>query len=51
MIYETAFVVRPDASEEVVAQIKNSLAETFKEFGAEVLVNDSWGSEIIRSTN
>jgi small subunit ribosomal protein S6 len=43
MIYETAFVVRPDASEEVVSSIKNSLAETFKEFGAEVLVNDSWG--------
>jgi ribosomal protein S6 len=43
MIYETAFVVRPDASEEVVSSIKNSLTETFKEFGAEVLVNDSWG--------
>jgi small subunit ribosomal protein S6 len=43
MIYETAFVVRPDASEEVVASIKNSLTETFKTFGAEVLVNDSWG--------
>jgi ribosomal protein S6/ribosomal protein S18 len=43
MIYETAFVVRPDASEEAVASIKTSLAETFKEFGAEVLVNDSWG--------
>lgn len=43
MIYETAFVVRPDASEEVVNSIKNSLQEIFKEFGAEVLVNDSWG--------
>ena len=43
MIYETAFVVRPDASEEVVNSIKSSLTETFKEFGAEVLVNDSWG--------
>ena len=43
MIYETAFVVRPDASEEAVASIKNALNETFKEFGAEVLVNDSWG--------
>jgi len=43
MIYETAFVVRPDASEEVVSSIKNSLAETFKAFGAEVLVTDSWG--------
>jgi len=43
MIYETAFVVRPDASEEVVASIKNALTQTFSEFGAEVLVNDSWG--------
>lgn len=43
MIYETAIVVRPDASEEVVSSIKNSLTETFKQFGAEVLVNDSWG--------
>ena len=43
MIYETAFVVRPDASEEAVASVKNSLAEIFKEFGAEVLVTDSWG--------
>ncbi len=43
MIYETAFVVRPDASEEAVASIKSVLNETFKEFGAEVLVNDSWG--------
>jgi small subunit ribosomal protein S6 len=43
MIYETAFVVRPDASEEVVNSVKNSLSEVFKKFGAEVLVNDSWG--------
>lgn len=43
MIYETAFVVRPDASEEAVASIKNGLTEVFKQFGAEVLVNDSWG--------
>lgn len=43
MIYETAFVVRPDASEEVVNSVKNSLSEVFKEFGAEVLVNDAWG--------
>ena len=43
MIYETAFVVRPDASEEVVASIKNALTQTLTEYGAEVLVNDSWG--------
>lgn len=43
MIYETAFVVRPDASEEAVNSVKSTLAEAFKEYGAEVLVNDSWG--------
>ena len=43
MIYETAFVVRPDASEEAVASVKNALAEAFKEHGAEVLVTDTWG--------
>jgi len=43
MIYETAFVVRPDASEEIVNSIKNTLNEVFKEYGAETLVTDSWG--------
>lgn len=43
MIYETAFVVRPDASEEAVASIKTALGDVFKEYGAEVLVSDSWG--------
>lgn len=43
MIYETAFVVRPDASEEAVNSIKTALTEVFKQFNAEVLVNDSWG--------
>ncbi|HXH74951.1 MAG TPA: 30S ribosomal protein S6 [Bacteriovoracaceae bacterium] len=43
MIYETAFVVRPDASEEVVNSIKTALTDVFKEYSAEVLVTDSWG--------
>lgn len=43
MIYETAFVVRPDATEEAIASIKTGLSEAFKQFNAEVLVNDSWG--------
>ncbi len=43
MIYETAFVVRPDATEEAIASIKTGLTESFKSFGAEILVNDSWG--------
>ena len=47
MIYETAFVVRPDASEEVVTSIKTALGDVFKEYGAEVLVSDSWGDERI----
>lgn len=43
MIYETAFVVRPDATEEAVASVKNTFAEALKEFSGEVLVTDSWG--------
>lgn len=43
MIYEAAYIVRADAAEEAATAIKNSVAETLKEFGAEVLVNDSWG--------
>ena len=43
MIYETAIVVRPDASEEVIGSVKKLVTETLKEFGVEVLVNDSWG--------
>ncbi len=43
MIYETAYVVRPDASEEALSSIKNMIQETLKEFKAESLVNDAWG--------
>jgi small subunit ribosomal protein S6 len=43
MIYETAFVVRPDASEEAVNSVKAALTDSLKSFGGEVLVNDSWG--------
>ena len=43
MIYETAIVVRPDASEEAVNSVKANLTDALKEFGGEVLVNDSWG--------
>ena len=43
MIYETAFVVRPDASEEQVNSVKANVTDALKEFGGEILVNDSWG--------
>ncbi len=43
MIYEAALVVKTDASEEAISQVKNTITETLKEFGAEILVNDAWG--------
>ena len=43
MIYETALVVKPDATEDAVTAAKNIVIETIKEFGGEILVNDTWG--------
>jgi ribosomal protein S18/ribosomal protein S6 len=43
MIYEMAYVVRTDASEEAIASIKTMIQDTFKEFSVEALVNDAWG--------
>jgi small subunit ribosomal protein S6 len=43
MIYEMAFVVKPDAAEEALSSVKTLVADTIKEFGGEALVNDTWG--------
>jgi ribosomal protein S18/ribosomal protein S6 len=43
MIYETAFVVKPDATEEAITAAKNIVLEAVKEAGGEILVNDTWG--------
>jgi ribosomal protein S18/ribosomal protein S6 len=43
MIYETALVVKPDANEEAITAAKNLVLDTVKEFGGEILVNDTWG--------
>ena len=43
MIYETAFVVKADASEESLNLIKTLVADTLKNYNAETLVNDTWG--------
>ena len=43
MIYETAYVVRADASEEAINGIKTLVADTLKEYKAETLVSDAWG--------
>ena len=43
MIYEAAFVVKADASEESLNTIKSLVADTLKSYNAETLVNDTWG--------
>jgi len=43
MIYETAIVVKPDATEEAITAAKNIVIEAVKEVGGEILVNDTWG--------
>ena len=43
MIYESAFVLRQDASEEAIKKITDLVASTIKDYDGEVLVNDNWG--------
>lgn len=43
MIYEAAYVVKADASEESLNTIKTFVTDTLKQFNAETLVNDTWG--------
>ncbi len=43
MIYETALVLRTDLSETEVAKAKALVTETVKQFGGEILVEESWG--------
>lgn len=43
MIYETAYVVKADASAESLNSIKSLVEDTLTQSGAEILVNDTWG--------
>jgi small subunit ribosomal protein S6 len=43
MIYELAYVVKPDATEEALSSVKTLMEGTLKEFGGEILINDTWG--------
>jgi small subunit ribosomal protein S6 len=43
MIYESAYVLRTEATEDAIKKITDMVAETVKSFGGEVLVNDQWG--------
>jgi ribosomal protein S6 len=43
MIYETAFVLRADATEDAIKKAKENVAAAIKEFGGEVLIDENWG--------
>ncbi len=43
MIYELVFITKADVNDEGISTVKNLIAETFKEYQVETLVNDSWG--------
>ena len=43
MIYESAFVLRQNASEDAIKKMTDLVASTIKEYDGEVLVNDNWG--------
>ncbi len=43
MIYESAFVLSSNASEEAIKKTTDLVASTIKDFDGEVLVNDAWG--------
>ena len=43
MIYESAFVLRSDATEEAIKKTTDLVASTIKDFDGEVLINDAWG--------
>lgn len=43
MIYEAAYVLRTEATEEAIKAMTDLVAETVKSFNGEVLVTDNWG--------
>lgn len=43
MIYEAAYVLRTEATEDAIKQVTDQVSETIKEFNGELLVNDNWG--------
>ncbi|MDP7320299.1 MAG: 30S ribosomal protein S18 [Bacteriovoracaceae bacterium] len=45
MIYESAYVLRPEAGEEVVKKMAEVVQETVKSFNGEILVEDNWGTK------
>ncbi len=43
MIYESAYVLRPEASEETAKKVAEIVSKTIKDFDGEVLLEDNWG--------
>jgi small subunit ribosomal protein S6 len=43
MIYETAFVLRADATEDAIKKAKENALAAIKEFDGEVLIDENWG--------
>lgn len=43
MIYELAYVLRTEATEEAIAKMAEVVQQTVKNFNGEVLVSDNWG--------
>lgn len=43
MIYETAYVLRTDATDEAVSKLADVVAKTVADFDGEVLFTDDWG--------
>lgn len=43
MIYEAAYVLRTDATEDAIKAMTGLVAETVKSFNGEVLLTDNWG--------
>lgn len=43
MIYETAYVLRPEATEEAIAKANSIIKETLEAANGEILVDENWG--------
>lgn len=43
MIYETAYVLRADATEESIKKLSETVNSTIADFKGEVLISDAWG--------
>lgn len=43
MIYESAYVLRSEASEEAINKVKEIVTETLSSYEGEALINDQWG--------